>query len=417
MEAINDKDTKKLISQSAKMSLLKVWVISKQMAQQQIGKIWSKNEDGSIDDEKLITQIIVYLEMHSLTKNGVMEFKELPSLPDIVSIMEKCSWNDNLVKLQLLTCLAYLLFNQKMHDRIIQIVQPVTNSYLETLFLNEKSKKKTTSILSPSESEKVSQLFLVMGQSLQESSGQQSILHLEVMDSFINAAKFGCIAGNYELVISAAHNFWNTIFPIYNIRSQRGNLRKHLEQILSSISEVISKCHIEQAKKQPIINTPSPVKQPRITIYGPIGNFTNNEVILNKKEDLTLRVSLYNLLFQCYSDQEDWEKGLKVLDTAISELPSSHRMSLFRQRVLTKSRLGINMSLDFQKFKDEKEDFVSSLWRDVALNSQQLSDQLVAYQKAIEILVSDEYKWQKVDYLLEFGQWLYTHQFPICDVF
>lgn len=418
MEVLNDKEAKKLISQSAKMSLLKVWVISKQMAQQQISKIWIKNENSSnIDDEKLITQIIVYLEMHSLTKNGVMEFRDLPSLSDIVCIMEKCSWNDNLVKLQLLTCLAYLLFNQKMHDRIIYIVQPVTNSYLEALSSNENSKKKkTSSILNPSESEKVSHLFLVMGQSLQESSGQQFIHQADVMGSFLNAAKFGCIAGNYELVISAAHHFWNSISHIYNICSERSHLKKPLKQILSNISEVINKCQNEQAKKQPIINTPSPIKEPRITIYGPIGNFMSNDVILDKKEDLTLRVSLYNLLFQCYSDQEDWENGLKVLDTAIPELPSTHRMQLFRQRVLTKTRLGINMSLDFQKFKGEKENIVSSLWRDVALNSQQVSDQLVAYQKAIEILVGEEYKWQKVDYLLEFGQWLYTHQFPIKDV-
>lgn len=44
-------------------------------------------------------------------------------------------------------------------------------------------------------------------------------------------------------------------------------------------------------------------------------------------EDLTLRTSLYGLLFHIYADKSDWEKALEVLNEAIQALPQTrHRL-------------------------------------------------------------------------------------------
>lgn len=45
------------------------------------------------------------------------------------------------------------------------------------------------------------------------------------------------------------------------------------------------------------------------------------------EEDLTLRTSLYGLLFHVHDDKGDWETGLKVLEEAIQVLPrTKHRL-------------------------------------------------------------------------------------------
>lgn len=41
------------------------------------------------------------------------------------------------------------------------------------------------------------------------------------------------------------------------------------------------------------------------------------------EEDLTLRTSLYGLLFHIYADKADWETALKLLDEAIQVLPQA----------------------------------------------------------------------------------------------
>ncbi|ESO83479.1 hypothetical protein LOTGIDRAFT_176232, partial [Lottia gigantea] len=80
-------------------------------------------------------------------------------------------------------------------------------------------------------------------------------------------------------------------------------------------------------------------------------------------------------------------------------------------------------------FVDESEDYVAHMWRRVALSSKVTAEQLSSYQNAIEALtvkcriylvkdrlpsrvlsvVSVESNWLKIDYLLEFSQWLYVN--------
>ncbi|XP_041368336.1 cilia- and flagella-associated protein 46-like isoform X2 [Gigantopelta aegis] len=82
---------------------------------------------------------------------------------------------------------------------------------------------------------------------------------------------------------------------------------------------------------------------------------------------------------------------------------------------MVKAKLGHTVHMDIQKFKDESEDYVAHMWRRVALSSREPLEQMSSYQLAIEALNSPSNEWQKVEYLLEFGQWLYVNDFPLQD--
>ncbi|KPP75006.1 hypothetical protein Z043_105779, partial [Scleropages formosus] len=133
-------------------------------------------------------------------------------------------------------------------------------------------------------------------------------------------------------------------------------------------------------------------------------------------EDLTLRAALVSLLFQIHADRGDWKTGLLVLDEALRDIPQSrHRLLLLEQRVQAKARLSQSITTDMKKFCDEGEERLASIWHCAARCSTDVARQLTCYQNAIACLQTPECKWQKVEYLLEFGEWLHCNHFPATD--
>lgn len=54
---------------------------------------------------------------------------------------------------------------------------------------------------------------------------------------------------------------------------------------------------------------------------------------------------------------------------------------------MVKAKLGHNVSLDIQKFRNESEAQFSAMWHKLALFSKESGDQLACYQNAIEALM------------------------------
>jgi len=54
---------------------------------------------------------------------------------------------------------------------------------------------------------------------------------------------------------------------------------------------------------------------------------------------------------------------------------------------MVKAKLGHNVSLDIQKFRNESEAQFSAMWHKLALFSKESGDQLTCYQNAIEALM------------------------------
>ena len=54
--------------------------------------------------------------------------------------------------------------------------------------------------------------------------------------------------------------------------------------------------------------------------------------------------------------------------------------------VLVKAKLGLNFTMEMQKFKDESEDYLAHMWHRLALNSKSVYGELTCYQNAIQAL-------------------------------
>ena len=86
------------------------------------------------------------------------------------------------------------------------------------------------------------------------------------------------------------------------------------------------------------------------TLYGSFCDVTG--IIGGPDDDLTLRASLYGVLFQSYADRGEWEAGLRAMDKAIADMPrTNHRLLIYKHLVVIKAKLGLNVGLSIQKFK------------------------------------------------------------------
>lgn len=130
------------------------------------------------------------------------------------------------------------------------------------------------------------------------------------------------------------------------------------------------------SKKDAKKNVPSEDEQPQIT-----------SSTSNPQEDAQIRSVLYGVLVQIYMDKHSWHSALDVIDNALQVLPrTQHRLILYKYRVLIKSKLGLSISMDMQKFREQGELALARMWRQVALMAKKREHAINAYQQAIATL-------------------------------
>ena len=111
----------------------------------------------------------------------------------------------------------------------------------------------------------------------------------------------------------------------------------------------------------------------------------------NPQEDAQIRSALYGVLVQIYMDRHSWHSALDVIDSALQVLPRTHhRLLLYKYRVLIKSKLGLSISMDMQKFREQGELALARMWRQVALMAKRRDHVINAFQRAIETLQVSE---------------------------
>ncbi|XP_028917550.1 cilia- and flagella-associated protein 46 isoform X3 [Ornithorhynchus anatinus] len=388
-----------------RQQLIVTWVKAKQLSQQQIGpKLGTDSENGNGGQDPM-TKVLVALEMYSCNGLGLMEFT-VPSLTQLVTLALECSWSDVLVELQTLTRLTHFAYALRDHDKVMLCSQAVTQ-------LHERSFKDVTSKTSKVgerefRAEMLSTAYCVRGKSIMENLAGKNELRFAAVASFVQSARFAGIARSSELVMLATRHFWNACLPLLGSKVHREKLKVPTRTIIKIINESESRNQEETESSLLLHQWPTMDFQTTGTTEGCF--------CPGAEDDLTLRASLYGLLFHMHADKNDWETGLKVLDEAIQALPrTSHRLLIFKHMVIVKAKLGLSFLRDIQKFKDESEDYLSHMWHRLALNSKDLHRQLTCFQNAIEALQKQENAWQKVDFLMEFAEWLYFKQFPLTD--
>ncbi|KAM9282040.1 cilia- and flagella-associated protein 46 [Cariama cristata] len=431
---------------AAQQQIIATWVKAKQLNQQQIGhKLWTEEENND-EAQNPMARILVGLEMYSCNGLGLMDFT-VPSLSQLVKLALECSWSDSLVELQTLTRLVYFAYVSHDYEIVMTCSTRILQSdkdffrnrdtkkyeiYLSTrddvLTLQRSLSKRQCEIqivaLDPVQEdtrillskpgnrvrlEMLSTTACIQGKSIMENLSGRKHLRVAALKAFVQSARYAGEAGNYSLVMFAARHFWNTCLPLLDSPHDREQFKEATEIILKNIIKAESKNKQEKKGMLPLHQW---ITKDFQSIGLSVGCF-----VPGAEEDLTLRTSLYGLLFHIYADKADWETALKVLDEAVQVLPQTrHRLLIFKHMATVKAGLGCDFMMDIQKFRGESEDYLSHMWRHLVTVSKSIVGQLNCFQNAIMALQKQENEWQKVDYLIEFAEWLYCNQFPLNDV-
>ncbi|XP_061232754.1 cilia- and flagella-associated protein 46 [Neopsephotus bourkii] len=386
--------------------IIATWVKAKQLNQQQIGHKLGPEEENNDEAQNPMTRILVGLEMYSCNGLGLMDFT-VPSLPQLVKSALECSWSDSLVELQTLARFTYFAYVSHDYETVMTCSKRILQSD-ENIF-HDRDAKKCEMPGNRARQEMLSTTACIKGKSIMENLPGRKHLHVEASKAFVQSAWYAGEAGNYSLVMFAARHFWNACLRLLGSPRYRKQLKEPTEIILKSIIKAESKN--KQEKKEML-----PLHQWSTKDFQNIG-LSDGCFLPGAEEDLTLRTSLYGLLFHIHADKPDWETALKVLGEAVQVLPQTrHRLLLLKHMVTVKARLGCNFMMDIQKFRDESEDYLSRMWRHLATASRSTVGQLSCFQNGVTVLQKQENEWQKVDYLMEFAEWLYHNQFPHDDV-
>ncbi|XP_066095942.1 cilia- and flagella-associated protein 46 isoform X1 [Saccopteryx bilineata] len=385
---------------AARQQLIATWVKAKQLLQQQIGPRLGPEEQSTNDGVSSVTRILVALEMYSCNGLGLMDFT-VPPLAQLLKMASECNWADSLVELQTLTRLSHFAYTAHDHEVAMACSQ-------KALQMGTRHLRTCSAVQARLVAEMLSVAACTQGRSIMGNLTGRKQLRLTAAKAFFESARFGGVAHSSALVMLAARHYWNAQLPLLSSMAHRKKSKGTIQRIVTIINRT-------EAEKQVQGGVQLLHQWPTADFQG--GGAPEGPFLPEAEDDLSLRAALYGALFHCHADQDDWEGGLKVLDEAVQLLPrTAHRLLIFKHMVIVKARLGQNFTMEMQKFKDESEDYLAHMWHRLALNSKSIHGQLTCHHNAIQALQKPESEWQKVDYIMEFSEWLYHQQFPVDDV-
>ncbi|KAM4729450.1 cilia- and flagella-associated protein 46 [Anableps anableps] len=379
--------------------VLTTWVRVKRLLHQQIGSKLEIPKDTSEDEEiAAMSRVLVGLEMLHSNKNlKHMEFS-VPSFSALAGMASDCSWSDAVVELQVWCQLAAFCHSADDHSLVLHCTE-------RALQLEEPAAKSLTAMpcrlyAQSAVNEMLSSAACLRGLSLIWKSGGNLYDYKEALKMILSSVSFAEKADSQELCVTAAGHFWNACLPLTQSPRDKWWLKEHLEKIFNALIQT-RKSGNKQSKKKGLLT------------FRELPHGTPNDGATKDSKELAVRANIISLLVSIHMDKEDFAYSLQLLDKAISDMPrTKHRLTLFKNRILLKARLGESIELDMQMLQDESEQCCSMMWHQAALCGFALNQQLTCYQNAITCLMSTESERQKVNLLLEFGAWLYCHNFP-----
>lgn len=386
----NSKGPGEVVPISVKKQVVTTWVQIKMMLQQQICSNINVKDDGKHEE---ISELNVLVEMEKLQcnkKSRHMDFKA-HSLSTLVKSVSECRWTDVVVKLQVWCQLAALGHSEEDQS----LVMCCTGNALQ---LEETAATHVSSVPCvlydmSAVNAMLSNAACLRGMSLVQKSKGDLPTFREALKVIFSSVRYAEKAKNPTLCITAARHYWNTCLPLTHRREERQKLQDPLEKILNALVQTST-------------------KQTQVRMNPSVPQLDISKQEISGGEDLTLKAAIYSLVLRIHIDKTDKSSTLLLLDKAISNLPSTkHTIRLLKHCILLKARMGQSVLMDMQKLREE-ELACSLMWRRVALFASTPTQQLTSYQRAITSLVSPETEWQKVNFVLEFAQWLYYNNFP-----
>ncbi|XP_044228761.1 cilia- and flagella-associated protein 46 isoform X1 [Thunnus albacares] len=383
---------------AARKQVVATWVQLKRLLQQQIGSKMDTDDECKNEEVLAMTRVLVGVEMLQCNRNPRhMEFS-VPSFSTLVSMASECSWNDAVVELQVWCQLAAFCHYAKDHSLVLLCTK-------NALQLEEAAAKCLNTMPCvlyglPAVNEMLSSAACMSGLSLIHESSGDLQSYREAMNMLLFSVSYAEKAENPALCVAAARHYWNTCLPLTHTPEERCQLKEPLEKILNALVHTNTKHKNKHGKVKGLLT---------LTAL----RLGSSKPEASKEGDLILKVEIYSLLLHIHIDRADWKGALQLLDKAIGDLPHTrHRLPLLKHRIQVKARLGESVLMDMQKLQHEGEQCCSFMWHRAALCASNITQQLTYYQKSITSLLSAETQCQKVSLLLEFGEWLYCHNFP-----
>ncbi|KAG7462737.1 hypothetical protein MATL_G00187960 [Megalops atlanticus] len=394
---------------AARKQVIATWVRTKQLLQQQVGQKLDVEDESKSEEVTAMTRVLVGIEMLLCNSSSrLMEFS-VPGVAVLVRMASDCRWTDPLVELQVWTHLAHFAHLAQEQQLVMTCSQNALQ--LEAIALNRVKVTSCTLYSYEQVQEMLSAVACLRGLALVQTSLGHPDHYTKALRTLQSSVSYAEKARSYSLCMVGAGHYWNTCLPLLEHPQEREQLQDSVEKILRAMMNTSTKDGKDEGKERPTKTT--------LATERSLGALMTGQEAAGEggpEDDLTLRAAFYGLLFSIHADRGDWRTGLRVLDQAVREMPRTrHRLLLFKQRVVARARLGENIMMDMQKFGEEGEECLSRMWHRVARGSTDPAQKLACYQNAITSLQSPRSQWQKIEYLLEFGQWLYCTHFPMED--
>ncbi|CAF0762870.1 unnamed protein product [Rotaria sordida] len=416
------------ISIRDRQTLLQLWVTIKQQLQQSIKSSLSSilgDEDENTSSLNTLSRAVITVDILSRLDSGWHDTKDGMNLKQTVTFVDQCTWNDSLVELQL-WCRLGIIANRANDIETTLYCRDKTLELI-TLFQTRKVEKFQLSLAN----EYVSRACGAHAECLLKQQTGQKQERKEVLAILVEAASYASKADLYELTMHLARHFWNTCRISIKRKLERSLLFDPLNELVHHINTVAPKSIVaslsdKETKEQKSVSTDSfkPKKQPLINKKDKksltIDDNDQTQIttfISNPQEDAQIRSALYGVLVQIYMDKHSWHSALDIIDNALQVLPrTQHRLLLYKYRVLIKSKLGLSISTDMQKFREQGELALAKMWKQVAIMAKKREHVINAYQHAIATLQSFDNYWTKIDYILELANWLFSNEYLIDNV-
>ena len=197
-----------------------------------------------------------------------------------------------------------------------------------------------------------------------------------------------------------ARDYWNTCRASIKRKLERSLLFDSINELIHHINTVAPKSIVANVsdkeavqEKATSVTSFKPKKQPltnrkdKKNAHADDDPSASASTSLSPQEDAQIRSALYGVLVQIFMDKHSWHSALDVIDSALQVLPrTQHRLLLYKYRVLIKSKLGLSITMDMQKFREQGELALARMWRQVAVMTKKRDHVVNAYQYAIATL-------------------------------
>ncbi|CAB1312512.1 unnamed protein product [Coregonus sp. 'balchen'] len=355
---------------AARKQVISTWVWTKRLLQQQIGQKLDIDDECKNEAVSAMTRVLVGVEMLLCNSHPRHIEFSVPSLSTLVRMASDCKWSDPVVELQVWTHLACFSHQAQDHNLVMTCSH---NALQLEAAAAQRLKVMAYALYSRSAVEEMlSNAACLRGLSMVHKSNGHPHSYREALQMLQSSVSYAERAGNSVLCMATARHYWNNCLPLTETSLERQQLRQHLEKILKALVHTSKKDPTFYSKLLSCFSGTSP--SPNWLLYSMciIGAVTGEE---KGWSTLTVMPSVTSPL--------EASRALTLLEQAIRDMPRTrHRLA----------RLGESVVMDMQKFRDEGELYCSHMWHR-----------------------SVKSQWQKVDYLLEFGEWLYCQNFPLAD--